>query len=121
MYDNSAALATDSDGNLYVAGLTELSIVDQPTDSFPTTATSLDPPNPRSPGDNCAYHCGYVLKLTPAHQVVYGALMYGLTVKAIAVESAHNAYITGSTLDSTTFPGTPGAFDSDPSGQVFIS
>src|SRR5882757_8095702 len=121
MYDNSAALATDSDGNLYVAGLTELSIVDQPTDSFPTTATSLDPPNPRSPGDNCAYQCGYVLKLTPAHQVVYGALMYGLTVKAIAVDSAHNAYITGSTLDSTTFPGTPGAFDSDPSGQVFIS
>jgi hypothetical protein len=121
MYDNSAALATDSDGNLYVGGLTQLSIKAQPTDSFPTTATSLDPPNPRSPGDNCAYQCGYVLKLTPTHQVVYGALMYGLTVKAIAVGNARNAYITGSTLDGTTFPATPGAFDSDPSGQVFVS
>lgn len=121
MYDNSAALATDSDGNLYVGGLTQLSTQEQPTDSFPTTATSLDPPNPRSPGDNCAYQCGYVLKLTPTHQVVYGALMYGLTVKAIAVDSARNAYITGSTLDSTTFPGTPGVFDNDPAGQVFVS
>jgi hypothetical protein len=121
MYDNSATLATDSDGNLYVGGLTQLSIEEQPTDTFPTTASSLNPPNPRSPGDNCAYQCGYVLKLTPDHQVVYGALMYGLTVNAIAIDNARNAYITGNTLDSSTFPGTSGAFDNDPSGQVFVS
>jgi hypothetical protein len=62
-----------------------------------------------------------VLKLTPAHQIVYGALIYGLTVNALAVDSAGSAYITGTTLDSTYFPGTPGVFDNDPSGQAFVS
>jgi hypothetical protein len=121
MYDDSAALATDSAGNLYVGGLTQLSTEEDPTDSFPTTPQSLDPPNSRSPGDNCAYQCGYVLKLTPAHQIVYGALIYGLTVNALAVDGAGSAYITGTTLDSTYFPGTPGVFDNDPSGQAFVS
>jgi hypothetical protein len=121
MYDNSAALATDGDGNLYIAGLTQLSTEEQPSDSFPTTAASLNPTNPRSVGDNCAFQCGYVLKLTPAHEVVYGALIYGLTIKAIAVDGSQSAYITGSTLDSTNFPGTPGVFDNDPAGQVFVS
>jgi hypothetical protein len=121
MYDDAAALATDAQGNLYVGGLTALDTHAIPTDSFPTTPTSLDPANPRSPGDNCAYTCGYVLKLTPTHQVVYGALIYGLTVKAVAVDAAGEAYITGNTLDSTNFPGTPGVFDNDPGGQVFLS
>ena len=121
MYDNSAALATDADGNLYVAGLTQLSTKEQPTDSFPTTSASLLPSNPSSPGDNCAFQCGYVLKLTPRHEVVYGALIYGLTIKAIAVDANRSAYITGSTLDSTTFPGTLGVFDNDPAGHAFVS
>ncbi len=121
MYDNSAAVTTDSAGNLYVGGLTQLSTEEMPTDSFPTTPASLNPPNPRSPGDNCAYQCGYVLKLSPTHQVLYGALMYGLTVNAIAVDGTGSAYVTGTTLDSTDFPGTPGVFDNDPSGQAFVS
>jgi len=120
-YDDAAALATDTQGNLYVGGLTQLDTHAIPTDSFPTTPVSLDPANPRSPGDNCAYTCGYVLKLTPTHQVVYGALIYGLTVNAVAVDAAGEAYITGNTLDSTDFPGTPGVFDNDPGGQVFLS
>ena len=121
MYDNAAALATDSAGNLYVAGLTALSTVAQPSDSFPTTPGSLEPSNPRSPGDTCAYQCGYVLKLTPSHQVVYGALIYGLTMKALAVDAAGAAYVTGTTLDGTNFPGTTGAFDNDPTGQAFVA
>jgi len=121
MYDDAAALATDAQGNLYVGGLTALDTHAIPTDSFPTTPTSLDPANPGSPGDNCAYTCGYVLKLTPTHQVVYGALIYGLNVKAVAVDAAGEAYITGKTLESSNFPGTPGVFDNDPGGQVFLS
>ena len=121
MYDNAAALATDSQGNLYVGGLTQLSTEEQPTDSFPTTPTSLDPANPRSLGDNCAYQCGYVLKLSPSHQVLYGALMFGMTVTALAVDGNGSAYITGTTLDSANFPATAGVFDNDPSGQAFVA
>lgn len=121
MYDNAAAVTTDSQGNLYIGGLTQLNTEEQPTDFFPTTPTSLDPANPRSPGDNCAYQCGYVLKLSPSHQVLYGALMYGMTVNALAVDASGSAYITGTTLDSSTFPATAGAFDNDPSGQAFVA
>jgi hypothetical protein len=121
MYDNATAVATDAQGNLYVGGLTQLSTEEQPTDSFPTTPGSLDPANPRSPGDNCAFQCGYVLKLSPSHQVLYGALMYGMTVKAVAVDSIGSAYITGTTLDSSNFPATAGVFDNDPAGQAFVA
>jgi hypothetical protein len=121
MTDNAVALATDANGNLYVGGTTQLNTQEQASDSFPTTPGSLDPANPRSPGENCAFGCGYVLKLSPTHQVLYGALIYGFTVRAIAVDASNEALITGSTLDSTNFPGTVGVFDNDPSGQAFLS
>ena len=121
MYDNAMAVATDAQGNLYVGGLTELSTEEQPSDSFPTTRGSLDPPYSRSPGDNCAYQCGYLLKLSPSHQVLYGALMYGMTVKAVAVDGTGSAYITGTTLDSSDFPATAGVFDNDPAGEAFVA
>jgi hypothetical protein len=121
MYDDAAAVATDSQGNLYVAGRTQFDLQSQPTDSFPTTPTSLQPPYSRSPGNNCAYQCGYVLKLSPDHHVLYGALIYGFTIAAIAVDPAGQAYITGSTLDSTDFPATLGVFSDDPTGQAFVA
>jgi hypothetical protein len=121
MTDNAAALATDASGNLYVGGTTELNTQEIANDSFPTTSGSLDPANPRSPGENCAFGCGYVLKLSPTHQVLYGALIYGFTVTAVALDALNEAVITGSTLDSTDFPGTVGVFDNDPTGQAFLS
>ena len=78
--DDATSVATDSAGNIYVAGLTQFDTVILPSDSFPTTPGSLQVPNLRSPGNNCAYQCGYVLKLSPSHQVLYGALIYGLTI-----------------------------------------
>jgi hypothetical protein len=121
MYDDAAAVATDSQGNLYVAGSTQFDLQFQPPDTFPTTPTSLNPPYSRSPGNSCAFQCGYVLKLSPDHQVLYGALIYGFTISAIAVDPAGQAYITGSTLDSTDFPATPGVFSNDPTGQAFVA
>jgi hypothetical protein len=121
MYDNAVALATDANGNLYVGGTTRLDTSAQPGDSFPTKPGNLDPANPGSPGNNCAFGCGYVLKLSPTHQVLYGALIFGFTVKAIAVDRSNEAVITGSSLDGINFPGTPGVFDKDPAGEVFLS
>lgn len=121
MYDDSAVVATDSGGNLYVAGLTQFSTTLPSADSFPSTAQSVSPANPRAPGDNCVGQCGYVLKLTPTHQVVYGALIYGLTIKALAVDAGGSAYITGTTINGTGFPGTAGVFDNNPAGQAFLT
>src|SRR5258706_3293809 len=121
MYDDATVISTDAAGNLYVAGLTQFSAALNAADTFPSTSQSVDPANPRSPGDNCAYQCGYVLKLTPGHQVVYGALIFGLTIKALALGGDGSAYITGTTLDSSEFPATAGVFDNDPSGQAFVT
>jgi hypothetical protein len=62
-----------------------------------------------------------VLKLSPDHHVLYGALIYGFTIAAIALDPSGQAYITGSTLDSTNFPATPGVFSNDPTGQAFVA
>jgi hypothetical protein len=76
--------------------------------------------NPRSPNNDCAFQCGYILKLNSNHEVVYGALLYGLDIKALAVDANGNAYATGHTLLSSSFPATPGAFNNDPVGQAFV-
>lgn len=114
-YDNVSAVALDADGNIYLGGLTQFTADDT---SFPTTPSSLDPANPRSAGANCANQCGYVVKLSPAHQVLYGALVYGATVQALAVDSQGSAYATGVAAPAD-FPTTPGVFSANPSGLAF--
>ncbi|HEY2808097.1 MAG TPA: putative Ig domain-containing protein [Steroidobacteraceae bacterium] len=115
--ENTVALASDAAGNLYVAGLTMFDNSVNPGDSFPTTPSSLHVQDSTS----CANGCGYVLKLNPAHQVVYGALMQGMKIMALDVDGPGQAYITGTTFTSYTFPATPGVFDNDPAGQVFLA
>jgi hypothetical protein len=117
MYDNVSSVAVDAQGNIYLGGLTQFTADDT---SFPTTASSLEPPNPRSSGAACAFQCGYVVKLDPAHNVVYGALVFGETVQAVAVDSQGSAYATGTTLDGTDFPGTAGTFSNNPVGEAFV-
>lgn len=122
MNDQINAIATDSAGNVYLGGYTQFDLTlpaEQTEHGFPTTPTSLNPSDPRSPNNNCAYGCGYVLKLDPQMQVVYGVLIFGFELHALAVDGAGSAYATGHTLDSTDFPATPGAFSDNPAGQVF--
>jgi hypothetical protein len=107
--DDAIALALDGAGNLYIAGQTS-------SEAFPNVPTAFDPIPSRA-----ATSWGYVVKLSPTDEVIYGSFIYGLSVKALAVDSAGSPYITGSTLDSTDFPGTAGVFDNDPSGEVFVT
>lgn len=119
-YDNAIALRTDDAGNVYVAGRTQISRA-LGDESFPTTAGSYLASNVRSPGDACAFGCGYVLKLDPQHRVVYGALIHGLDITALALDADRNVYVTGSTLEGINFPGPDGSFLRDPAGQAFLA
>ena len=115
------SLAVDQEGNLYLAGITQFDFQYPIERGFPTTDASLNPPNPRadSPGENCAWQCGFVLKLNRDRQVVFGALIYGLDIMAIAVDGDGQVHATGHTLTGDEFPGTEGAFSLDPAGQAF--
>jgi hypothetical protein len=119
-YDSANAVATDSNGNVYLAGLTQFDARSPGETGFPTTPGSLHLANPHSPDNDCAYQCGYILKLNSRHEVVYGALLYGLDIRALAVDANGNAYATGNTLLSSSFPATPGAFANVPGGQAFV-
>jgi hypothetical protein len=119
-YDSVNAVATDSHGNVYLAGLTQFD-VNMPNEAgFPTTPESLRLPNPRTPGNDCVSQCGYILKLNASHEVVYGALLPGMDIRALAVDADGHAYATGRTSLSSDFPATPAAFSNDPSGRAFV-
>jgi hypothetical protein len=117
-YDTVNAIATDASGNVYLAGVTQFDVQLPVETGFPTTPGSLHLPNPRSPGNDCAFRCGYILKLDVNHQVVYGALLFGLEMTALAVDANGSTYATGHTF-GTDFPATSGVFANDPAGQVF--
>lgn len=114
-YDSVNALATDAGGNVYLAGRTQFDLQLQIETGFPTAPGSLV-----APGNECAFGCGFVLKLDASHRVVYGALIPGLDLKALALDAAGNAYATGHAFLSGNFPATPGVFANDPTGQAFV-
>jgi uncharacterized protein (TIGR03437 family) len=102
--DAAAAIAADGAGNVYITGRTESS--DLPA-GIPGSRFAGAPPDI------------FVAKLTPdGTGVVYCTYIGGEgadEAHAIAVDSAGNAFITGSTA-STAFPATGGAFKSTYSG-----
>jgi hypothetical protein len=98
--DTGYAIAVDSQGNAYVAGHTM-------SDTFPTTPGAAQP-NPPAGLDHA-----FITKLNPTGTaLVYSSYIGGQGSNyafAVALDAAGRAYVTGST-SSTTFPVTPGAF-----------
>jgi uncharacterized protein (TIGR03437 family) len=106
--DMAVAVAVDSAGNAYVAGMTSSS-------NFPVTAGAFQKTFGGKGGNFCRGWFGdaFVLKLNPSgSQLLYSTYLGGReddVASAIAIDGNGNAYITGFTL-STNFPTTTGAF-----------
>lgn len=103
MKQAARAIATDSAGNIYIAGSTN-------SGDLPVTKASYQPDFRGSgfgPGD------AFLAKLNPAGTAVLYVTYLGGTdsdvAAAIAVDSAGNAYVAGGTM-STDFPVTAGAY-----------
>ncbi len=106
--DVAVAVATDSLGNVYVAGFTTSA-------TFPTT-----------PGAGDTTHNGsndlFVTKFDPTGStLLYSTFLGGVAsdemdYRPFAVDATGNAYLSG-TVNSADFPTTPGAFDQTPNGR----
>jgi len=113
--DSGAAIAVDADGHAYVTGTTE-------SDDFPTTAGAFQP-SCTVAGFACM--AGFLSKLSPdGTALVYSTYLMGgkngpfvaLTApRGLAVDPLGSAYVTGLTY-STSFPTTPGAFQTAAGG-----
>lgn len=90
--DSAACVATDSLGNVYIAGTTYSENLWVTADAFQTT--------------NEGGSDGFVTKLSPAGSLVYSTYLGGKgddAIYALAVDTLGNAYITGRT-ESKNFP-----------------
>ncbi|MFN7935246.1 MAG: SBBP repeat-containing protein [Bryobacteraceae bacterium] len=104
--DHALGLATDSAGNLYIAGSTA-------SRDYPVTSSAYQ----RLPGNSAnvftAWGDCFVTKLNPAGNSLIYSTFIGSTgleaCTALAVDAAGNAYVTGSTT-SQSFPRTEGAY-----------
>ncbi|MGH2678633.1 MAG: hypothetical protein ACRDHB_09775, partial [Actinomycetota bacterium] len=112
--DEGFAIAIDTSGAAFLTGFT----VDAPTD-FPTIPGAFD--TSINGADDA-----FVTKLDPAGSAMaYSTLLggdaggEGDVGRAVAVDTAGAAHITGSTADAATdFPTTPGAFDTTHNGNA---
>lgn len=108
--DEGDGIAVDATGSAYVTGQTGAG-------DFPTTSLAFQRTNP-GPGPHV-----FVTKVAPTGTaLVYSTYLAGDAVeygKAIAVDSAGSAYVTGET-QSTTFPTTSGAFETSNPNSAFV-
>ncbi|HEV8037387.1 MAG TPA: SBBP repeat-containing protein, partial [Bryobacteraceae bacterium] len=122
-----AAMAADSAGNLYLTGFTSSSVL-------PTTVGAVQPAYAGGnclalgigPGGSSIFPCpdAFVIKLDSKGQIAYATYLGGSgfdSGNAIAVDSAGNAYVGGSTDAGLTipnnFPTTPNAVFPKPAGN----
>jgi len=94
------AMTTDSNGNSYVGGYTN-------TSNFPATSGAYLTTNTTQMNANV----GFVSKFNSAGALQYSTYFYGssglpMSINAIAVDGAGDAYITGLALSDSTFPVT---------------
>ncbi len=99
--DSANAIAVDSAGNAYIAGITS-------SNNFLTTPNAAFP----KPAGND----GFVTKRNPSgSQLVYSTYVPAMPVSGIAVDGEGNAYFAGT---ATSFPVTAGAFQTSNSNPV---
>ena len=103
--DYANGVAVDAAGSAYVTGITDSS-------TFPVTAGAHQPASG-------GYIDAFLTKLNPAGSALVYSTYFGGTAAdqgfAIAIDSAGDAFITGST-DSTNFPVTQGAIQNSSTG-----
>jgi hypothetical protein len=113
--DASNNIAVDAAGNAIIAGWTA-------SLSFPTTAGAISSICGVTTYGSCLD--GFVAKLNPAGSaLVYSTYLGGSgddQARGLAVDSAGNAYITGTTA-STNFPITAGALSADTTSGGFVT
>src|SRR5207245_2878999 len=84
------AVATDSTGNMYVAGFTN------ETDFPITTGNKTIPVFCSQDGGQCEPAAGFVTKFSPQGKLIYSTFLpSGLQAYAMAVDAAGNAYVVG--------------------------
>lgn len=107
--DYPTGIVLDSDGNVYITGVTGSS-------NYPVTAGAFD----TSFNSSFGYYDGFVTKLNAAGSaLVYSTFLGGMLDDhghSIAIDNSGNAYITGMTK-STDFPTTAGAYDTSYNGN----
>jgi Beta-propeller repeat len=101
--EGGAGIAVDAAGNAYIVGTTQ-------STNFPATSGAFD----TTPGDSVNGPDAFVAKLNASGTaLIYATYLGGSGAdfgRAIAIDSAGNAYVTGKT-QSANFPTTSGAFD----------
>jgi hypothetical protein len=105
--DAASSIAIDPDGNACVAGSTSSPGFPTTPGAYQTGLGSVDPSHPDA----------FIAKLDlSGSALVYSTMLGGAyddTASAIALDSAGNAYVTGSTTSGGGFPSTAGAFTTE--------
>lgn len=115
--DGGQAIALDASGNAYITGQTTSTDFPTTTGAFQTTLIG----GATCPGGRGGCSDAFVTKLNSTGTgLVYSTYLGGGpgndSGTSIAVDSAGNAYVTGTT-NSGNFPVTPGAFQTSPRGS----
>ncbi len=118
--DSVDSIATDNDGNVYVAGWTECA-------DFPTTPAAYDTTFNSGDVPGMSYSTAFVSKFDPDLKNLLASTFLGGSdwdyASSLAISAAGNVYVTGLT-GASDFPVTPDAYDRTYNGgmkDAFVS
>jgi len=102
-FEYGTDMALDAAGYPYLTGWTG-------SDDFPTTPGAYD--------RSFTYYDSYVVKVNvTGSSLMYSTFLNGVEAFGIAADAGGYAYVTGR-VDETTFPTTPGAYDTTANGEL---